>query len=362
MNTNFGHTDIIDQGSGIRDQGSGIRDQGSDQDHEPLISVLVTVYNVEKYLNKCVESIINQTYKNLEIILIDDGSTDSSPKICDEYAQKDSRIKVIHKKNAGVFAAKNSALDISTGDFIGFVDSDDYIKPEMYSRLYELLNNNNADMVICGFFDINEDGSTVNCYEGVSDPDKYINPDKQELISQYEAFKRMDKPIALVVTWSKLYKAEIFKNFRFEGGLIHEDTLALHRIINECQRIFFTPEKLYFHVNRAGSLTNEINKYFNSRHFYEITQIFSKRHKFFLERRMFEFSDKAKRILYSTLRKELLRTSYLKHIGVFNYAIINYLKMCMDFRGQNKISNVTILFKCVLKNIIDSILNRLPNY
>ena len=141
MNTNFGHTDIIDQGSGIRDQ-------GSDQDHEPLISVLVPVYNVEKYLNKCIESIINQTYKNLEIILIDDGSTDSSPKICDEYAQKDSRIKVIHKQNGGAASARNLGIDISSGNLLGFIDGDDFISPFMYGTLFELMRLNKALILV----------------------------------------------------------------------------------------------------------------------------------------------------------------------------------------------------------------------
>ena len=117
---------------------------------ENLISIIVPVYNVENYLRKCVDSIINQSYKNLEIILVDDGSTDSSGKICDEYSLKDSRIKVIHKKNGGLSDARNAGMEIASGDFWGFVDSDDYIDSDMYSVLLENLLGAEADLSACG--------------------------------------------------------------------------------------------------------------------------------------------------------------------------------------------------------------------
>ena len=117
--------------------------------NNPLITVIVPVYNVEKYLTRCVDSIINQTYKNLEIILVDDGSTDSSPAICDNYAKKDSRINVIHKQNNGASSARNAALDIASGDYIGFVDSDDYINRDMYASLFDSIVDSGSDMAIC---------------------------------------------------------------------------------------------------------------------------------------------------------------------------------------------------------------------
>ena len=118
---------------------------------KPLISVIVPIYNTEKYLKKCLDSIINQTYKNLQIILIDDGSGDNSGEICDEYATKDSRIQVIHKQNAGVTAARNDGLDMATGDYIGFVDSDDWIEPNMYEEMMANLIKTGADFVHTGF-------------------------------------------------------------------------------------------------------------------------------------------------------------------------------------------------------------------
>lgn len=117
-----------------------------------LISIIVPVYNVEKYLNKCIDSIINQTYKNIEIILVDDGSTDNSGKICDEYLLRDSRIKVIHKNNGGLSSARNEGINISSGEYIGFVDSDDWVEPNMYEEMYKKILYSNADIVDCGYW------------------------------------------------------------------------------------------------------------------------------------------------------------------------------------------------------------------
>ena len=117
-----------------------------------LISIIIPVYNVEQYLSRCIDSVINQTYKNLEIILIDDGSTDDSGEICDEYALKDNRIKVMHKQNGGVSSARNEGLDISKGNYIGFIDSDDFIEKDMYEFLYDLLTKNNCDISCCNKF------------------------------------------------------------------------------------------------------------------------------------------------------------------------------------------------------------------
>lgn len=134
---------------------------------EDLISVIVPVYKVEKYLHRCVDSIINQTYKNLEIILVDDGSPDNCPKICDEYAQKDQRIKVIHKKNAGISEARNAGLEIAQGEFVAFVDSDDYIDSTMYEKMLLLAQKEKNDLVLCGFKKVSEDGKIENFNEKI---------------------------------------------------------------------------------------------------------------------------------------------------------------------------------------------------
>ena len=135
---------------------------------DSLVSVIVPVYKVEKYLSKCLDSIVNQTYKNLEIILVDDGSPDNSGKICDEYAQKDSRIKVIHKENGGLSSARNAGLDIATGEYIAFADSDDSVHLDFVEKLYRAIKEENADIACCSVEDFIEDKNKIECRGGGS--------------------------------------------------------------------------------------------------------------------------------------------------------------------------------------------------
>ena len=165
-----------------------------------LISVIVPVYNVEKYLDKCIQSIVDQTYTNLEIILVDDGSPDNSGAICDEWAEKDNRIKVIHKANGGLSDARNAGLDIATGEYIAFVDSDDYIELDFYDKLYNVIKATNCDISICNLRKVYENNNvSVN------------NCDTFE-ITEYSTTEAMsaliDDKIRQVV-WNKLYKADI---------------------------------------------------------------------------------------------------------------------------------------------------------
>ena len=147
----------------------------------PLISVIVPIYNVEKYLDKCIESIVNQTYKNLEIILVDDGSPDNCPAMCDAWAEKDSRIKVVHKENGGAGSARNAGLDVSSGEYIGFVDGDDYIDSDFYETLINKSRNGYYDIVTCGFktFESCKTGLEHKCYENE------MEFDSQQLLCEY---------------------------------------------------------------------------------------------------------------------------------------------------------------------------------
>ena len=206
---------------------------------EYKISVIVPVYKVEKYLNKCVDSIINQTHKNLEIILIDDGSPDNCGKICNEYAKKDSRIKVIHKENGGVSSARNVGLDVATGDYIGFVDSDDWIEPDMYEFLLENIIKYNVDISQCGYYKDNEDMSK-----------KSIN-----IISNDEILKSLFKGIYnYQVIWTKLCKKNIFDNLRFrEDFKCAEDKLFNYYILKEVKNIVFCDYCKYHYIRRENS-------------------------------------------------------------------------------------------------------------
>ena len=139
----------------------------------PKISIIVPVYKVEPYIHKCIDSILNQTFKEFELILVDDGSPDNCGNICDEYAKKDNRVRVIHKENGGISSARNIGLDVSNGEYIGFVDSDDYIKLDMYERLYNSCKVNNADISIIGTIEVDENGKKL--YEHIPDKLDFID-------------------------------------------------------------------------------------------------------------------------------------------------------------------------------------------
>ena len=209
-----------------------------------LISIVVPIYNVEKYLKKCLNSIINQTYKNLEIILVDDGSTDDSGKICDEYAKNDKRIKVIHKKNGGLSDARNAGLDICTGDYIGFVDSDDYIELNMYEELLNDCIENNCDCSISTIIMEQENGkSKIEPKIEISKIGSNIDGHRLILLSN-------------PATVNKLYKKELFNNIRFPKGKLYEDIVTIPYIIDKCKEIYISNKAYYHYLQRNNSIVH----------------------------------------------------------------------------------------------------------
>lgn len=182
------------------------------------ISVIVPVYNAEKYIGKCIESIVTQTYTNLEVILVDDGSPDNSGAICDEWAKKDDRIKVIHKQNGGTCAARNTALDIATGEYISFLDNDDWLSQGAYEKAVSEIENDNLDMISFGFMAHYTDHTVTNNLDFTL----YSQQDYQNNISSF-----LYAASGIQVIWNKLYKADIIKdhNIRFAVGRYHEDGL-----------------------------------------------------------------------------------------------------------------------------------------
>lgn len=214
------------------------------------VSIIVPIYNVEKYLPKCIESIINQTYKNLEIILVDDGSPDNCAKICDEYAKKDNRIKVIHKPNGGVSSARNAGLDIATGEYIGFVDPDDFIAPEMYEQMLEAIKTANADLAICGYDYFDEDGNL--------DKKRLYEIRETEILTRKEVIRRFsDMPPTIrhgVV--NKLFKSELL-SLKFKEGLhSSEDVLFLNEYAQKIKNACFIHKPFYKNTVRQGSATH----------------------------------------------------------------------------------------------------------
>lgn len=218
-----------------------------------LISVIVPVYNVEKYLPQCIDSILNQTEKNLEIILVDDGSLDNSGKICDEFSKKDDRIIVIHKKNNGLSSARNAGLDIARGNYIGFVDSDDWLDKTMYEVLLKLLKENNSDISCCDFF------KTANSNDSIPHIDN-------EIINSYNNIESLNNfynglYTQTVVAWNKLYKRELFKDISYPVGKIHEDEGTTYKLYYKANKITYTNRPLYYYRITPNSITtSKFNK------------------------------------------------------------------------------------------------------
>lgn len=213
-----------------------------------LISVIVPIYNVEKYLPKCIESIQRQTYQNLEIILVDDGSCDRCPGICDKFAKDDSRIKVIHKKNGGLSDARNMGIEVANGKYLAFVDSDDYISQDMIKKLYCAIIRDNSDMAICNIEYIDENNNPLN-----SNAIHVLDMTVEELgfwTKLYEGYYTY-----CVVAWNKLYSKNLFVNTRYDVGKLHEDEFIIHKLVSKCKKISFLSEKLYYYLQREQSIT-----------------------------------------------------------------------------------------------------------
>lgn len=214
---------------------------------ETTISVIIPVYNAENYLKRCLDSVINQTYKNLEIILIDDGSTDNSGEICDEYAKTDNRIKVIHKENGGVSQARNEGLRVATGEYIGFLDSDDFILHNMYENLIKQLELNDADISICGFAKEIEKGKF----------EPYFKYDTDCVFDRDEALKNLLQNKYYSCSCSdKLLKRSLLDNIFFDENITHyEDLLFLWQVIKKAKTVAFTSNVYYYYTTNVGSAT-----------------------------------------------------------------------------------------------------------
>lgn len=210
----------------------------------PKISVIVPVYKVEKYLDQCVSSIINQTYKNLEIILVDDGSPDSCPELCDRYAKQDGRVRVIHKANGGLSSARNAGLDTATGDVIAFVDSDDWIDCDAYEKMMDLKNATGAEIVCCD--GVRTDGKKFYKKEFHNKPDGEV-VDKAQVVKEL----LLDQIGSQV--WKCLYNKVCWENIRFPVGRLYEDIPVTFRVVENAEKIAFTNVPFYkYRVNANG--------------------------------------------------------------------------------------------------------------
>ena len=212
-----------------------------------LISIVVPVYNVEKYLSTCVESILKQTYSNIEVILVDDGSTDCSGKMCDHYMGQDERIKVIHKKNGGLSDARNKGIIQAEGKYITFIDSDDVVSSDYVEYLYNILEENDGDIAIC---------DPVHCY-----PNEKIVFEQETFMRVYKAedaiVEMLYQKSFLVAAWGKLYKKDYFEEIEFPKGMLFEDSAVMYKIFDKAKIIVYGNAKLYGYMHREGSITTK---------------------------------------------------------------------------------------------------------
>ena len=213
-----------------------------------VISVIVPVYNVEQYLDKCINSILNQTYKNIEVILVDDGSPDNCGKVCDEYSKMDSRIKVIHKENGGLSDARNVGIDNANGKYICFVDSDDYIENRYIELLYRAIKENNVDIAQCGINKISNDEIFI---ENIGYKKNEVKSSKKMLEDLYTTNWEN------IVVWNKMYLKELFDNIRFPKGKIHEDEYTTYKILYKTKEIVILNKCLYNYRQNSQSITGK---------------------------------------------------------------------------------------------------------
>lgn len=214
---------------------------------EDLITVVVPVYKVEEYIERCVNSIINQTYKNLEIILVDDGSPDRCGEICDNYAKKDKRIIVIHKENGGLSDARNAGIDIAKGKYITFIDSDDYITDDYVEFLYNLILKNNVKVSICSHTVLYDTGLKIE-----KETEEFSVLDAKTAIRRILYDDGID-----ISAWAKLYETTLFKNIKYPKGKLFEDSAVTCKILSECEKIAIGSKSKYFYMIRSNSITNE---------------------------------------------------------------------------------------------------------
>lgn len=218
---------------------------------ETAISVIVPIYRVEKFLPQCIESVLNQTFTDFELILVDDGSPDRCPAICDEVARRDARVRVIHQANAGLSAARNAGIEIAHGEWLGFVDSDDYIAPQFYEKLYQTAQRTDADCVMCSVQNVDESGKLI---------DSALMRVADEVKTGREVLRKIgrDDVTPYLTAWNKLYRRKLFNTLRYPAGRQNEDVFVFAELFCQVQRAVCVAEPLYFYRKRIGSIMNSV--------------------------------------------------------------------------------------------------------
>ena len=218
----------------------------------PLVSVIIPVYNVAPYLNETLDSVVSQSYENLEIIIVDDGSNDGSGEICDEYAARDKRIRLVHQENRGVSAARNVALDLATGDYYTFLDSDDAYEPDFVRSLLTALRGNEVEIAVCKYTQHYTTGKIVR-----KETDEVFPPIAAGVYNRIEAMHALAANTIHLFLWNKLYVKRVWDNVRFPEGVIYEDIEITFRVFYNCTKVCVIGQPLYCYRKRPGSITDD---------------------------------------------------------------------------------------------------------
>lgn len=215
----------------------------------PLVSVVVPIFNVADYLVKCIQSLLDQAYTNLEIILIDDGSTDNSPEICRRFAERDSRIRVIHKRNGGLSDARNTGIEMARGEYIAFLDGDDYVHQDFIKILIEQAIRNDVDISACSFYKVYDDGTLIEDSIRTS----------QTIFTSTEAIREIILLSNHAHVWTKIYKKSLFTDnkIRFPVGSLHEDTLTTYKLLAHANRVAYIDMPLYYYLQRSTGIMGQ---------------------------------------------------------------------------------------------------------
>lgn len=242
-----------------------------------LVSIVLPIYNVEKYLDRCIESVVRQTYNNLEIILVDDGSPDGCPQKCDEWAKKDKRIKVIHKNNAGLGYARNTGIENASGEYICFFDSDDYVAPDTIEKAYTTAKTSNSDMVLFGHYDVDAQGKIVKAYMPTTPKESYEGSEVQEVLLPDLISDDPETGNSTNLWLSAcfcLYSMQLIEesNWRFvsERDIISEDVYSLLRLYRNVEKVTIIPEAFYYYCENSTSLTHtyKVDRFDRIKRFY----------------------------------------------------------------------------------------------
>lgn len=303
----------------------------------PLVTIVLPIYNVEKYLKKCIDSVLSQTYKNIEIILVDDGSTDNSSQICDEYKLIDKRIKVIHKENGGLSSARNVGIDNSNGEFVALIDSDDFISNNFISELLNLLIQYDADIAECDIEKVEEKDSSLFqfCTESPSDPIKVLD--------NCQALTRIhddDFYICLrsVIASNKLYRKSLFDTIKYPLGKLHEDEFTTYKLFYASRRVVFSNKKMYAYLQRQNSI---MHTDFNLRRL-DALEAYDSYLNFFVEHNLYEMQAR-------TCRR------YLRLLSIIKLQVKN-----SNFNDKNMVFNILENKFDYICNFIDDLVIKHP--